>query len=91
MKFSDKQKYTLLMKLRPWNEYRECVGYLLPIEVLYLVEQGCKPSHNDDWIVAKAREQVKRGDAFGHWFYFVPNKELLEKMRELNPAWIRHS
>lgn len=88
MKFTDRQKRILHAKLKPWREFTQCVGYLTPVEILYLVRIGCKPEAN--WKVEQAENQVKIGEIYGTWFYFEPTDEVLAKLREKYPEFKRH-
>ena len=51
-------------------------GYLLPVEILYIVDVWKLKPANDDFWVKYAREQVREGKSNPGWFYFmVPSKD----------------
>lgn len=87
---SESNQHRLFGKLKPWREYTQCVGYLLPTEILHLVGTGCRPEHSSDWKIEEAKKQVEVGEMYPTWFYFIPTKELLAKMRERFPAFQKH-
>lgn len=78
----------MLNKLQPWRNYTQCVGYLTPVEIVHLVSIGCQPEA--DWKVEEAWRQIAVGEIYGSWFYFVPTRELLAKMRERFPHYEQH-
>lgn len=60
-----------IKKSRRFSDTRQWVGYLIPVEIIALVEAGAKPTSNG-WDVEQAREDRKKGIGGGHWFYFYP-------------------
>ena len=91
MKFSERMKRILFNKLRPWNGYKECVGYITPIKIKYLLSIGCAAERGQSAYYAdQAEKQIAVGEGRGSWFYFVPTKELLAMIRERFPTYARH-
>ncbi len=88
---SERNKHRLFSKLKPYREYTECVGFLLPTEILYLMDIGCKIYHfASSWKIEEAQRRVKVGEMYATWFYFKPTKELLAEMRERFPEFCKH-
>lgn len=83
-----KNEFRMLKKLKPWRNFTQCVGYLTPVEIVYLVEMGCRPE--TDWKVEQAKEQIAVGKSQGCWFYCEPTRELLAKLRERFPQYEKH-
>ena len=80
MKFNKRQQDILFKKLKPWNNYKECVGYLIPTEILYLISLGCKS--REQWKVDYAEQLIKSGHMCSTWFYFTPCNEIKQLLLE---------
>ena len=80
----------MLNKLQPWRNYTQCVGYLTPVEIVHLVNIGCRPEMGSYWKIDEAKKQIAVGEIYGTWFYFHPTKELLAKLRERFPQYEQH-
>jgi hypothetical protein len=52
-------------------------GYLLPVEIVYIVDVWkLKPHDTNDWVLNFARKEIKEGKCDPDWFYFtVSNKD----------------
>lgn len=51
-------------------------GYLLPVEIIHIVDVWKLKTWENDWCVSYAREQIKKGECNPGWFYFtVTNKD----------------
>ena len=51
-------------------------GYLLPVEIIYIVEAWKLKPYKNDWILNYAKNQIKIGDCSPGMFYFtVTNKD----------------
>jgi hypothetical protein len=51
-------------------------GYLLPVEIVHIVDVWKLKHTNNEWKLNYAREQIKKGECDPGWFYFtVSNKD----------------
>lgn len=91
MNFSERQIRILHKKIHKTlchARQQEFVGYLTPVEILYLEQLGIQRPQNgsmSECYLERAREQVKRGESGGSWFYFIPGKGLMSKLRDNEP------
>jgi hypothetical protein len=51
-------------------------GYLLPVEIVHIVDVWNLKHNDNEWRLNYAREQIKKGECNPGWFYFtVSNKD----------------
>jgi hypothetical protein len=73
-----KNRRILLAKIRHFRDRQWC-GYLLPTEIIWLMDCGCKATKYTWWDpIKEAREQIKIGLMYGSWFYFEPTQRIVE-------------
>lgn len=66
-------------KVRRLNK-REWCGYLTPSEMLALVQDGARPTPNNQTMYDYHLERRERGESSPSWFYFYPSKEQLQRL-----------
>jgi hypothetical protein len=64
-----------ISKIRPnfWT------GYLTPVEILLLIENGIIPTENQIYKIDICKEEKKKGISGGIWFYFHLSKKFIKK------------
>jgi hypothetical protein len=60
------------------RERNEWYGYLLPVEIVTLVQFGAKPTKSNEEKVEYARELIKKGCCNPMYFYFHPNNIVMK-------------
>ena len=77
-----RNKQILLSKIKLHDiHYSIYAGYLTPVEIRYLVDQGCQTSEGCKWAADLAQQDIKQGDGISRWFYFTPSEGILKKLR----------
>ena len=83
MKFTERMKRILLAKLSPWDNHTECVAFVTPVEIKYLLSIGCKAERGQSTHYAEqAQKQIAIGDIYPSWFYFIPSTEIKKAVQE---------
>jgi hypothetical protein len=75
----NKSEQIALAKCRYNKEYKYWVAQVTPDQALYLIKLGAKADCSF-WTEKRLEEHKKEGLSGLIWFYFMPNKELKQKL-----------
>jgi hypothetical protein len=66
---SESAVFKAMKKCKPFQGRRWC-GYLLPVDIVALIDAGARVEKYHEYQVEDARKQIEQGIGGGTWFYF---------------------
>lgn len=83
-KMTPKQTRILYRKLHKFDNI-QWYGYLTPVEILYLVNMGCRNIYHSKQdrkeFIERLNTYIKNGTMYSAYFYFVPSKNVMENLK----------